>query len=137
MATELSAAGNFQRPRASSQASKVISGSCRHWPVDWADSALGFLSRQQQQGEPAAAARRRSRGGLALSAVVSRVSLCRRRRWRRSTQGAEGGPTMPDYSLRLTGQPLASPLLCTVSADGAWIPPLESGLLCVAVDTCS
>jgi hypothetical protein len=34
MAIELSAAGNFQRPRASSQASKVISGRCRHWPVD-------------------------------------------------------------------------------------------------------
>jgi hypothetical protein len=35
-AGELSAAGNFQRPRASSQASKAISGRCRHWPVDWA-----------------------------------------------------------------------------------------------------
>jgi hypothetical protein len=34
-ADELSAAGNFQRPRASSQASKAISGRCRHWPVDW------------------------------------------------------------------------------------------------------
>jgi L-ascorbate peroxidase len=35
MAIELSAAGNFLRPRASSQASKAISGRCRHWPVDW------------------------------------------------------------------------------------------------------
>jgi hypothetical protein len=35
LANELSAAGNFQRPRASSQASKAISGRCRHWPVDW------------------------------------------------------------------------------------------------------
>jgi hypothetical protein len=34
-ADELSAAANFQRPRASSQASKAISGRCRHSPVDW------------------------------------------------------------------------------------------------------
>jgi hypothetical protein len=31
-ADELSAAGNFPRPRASSQASKAISGRCRRWP---------------------------------------------------------------------------------------------------------
>jgi hypothetical protein len=42
-AGELSAAGNFQRPRASSQASKAISGRCRHWPVDW-DKCLSACS---------------------------------------------------------------------------------------------
>ena len=34
-AGELSAAANFHRPTASSQASKAISGRCKLWPVDW------------------------------------------------------------------------------------------------------
>jgi hypothetical protein len=68
LANELSAAGNFQRPRASSQssqASKAISGRCRHWPVDWGTrvqpavphrSSTFLRSTSRRAAAPAAAA---------------------------------------------------------------------------------